>query len=272
MRRLAIRPGGIGDSILGFPALAHLALDAGLEVWARREVLPLIGFASAVDSIEGTGLGLLGIGTPPERLVERLRGFDEIVSWYGAGREEFREALGALHPRVIFHAALPVDEEMHAADFFARQVGAAVPALPRIDVKVQASRLIVIHPFSGSAKKNWPLERYLLLGRWLEASGRAVQFVVAPRQVLAGARVVEDLEELGGLLAGAALYVGNDSGITHLAAAAGANVLALFGASCAAVWRPRGERVSVLDVGDLDRLSVDLVLDAALTQTGFDQH
>ena len=271
MRRLAIRPGGIGDSILGFPALAHLALDAELDVWARREVLPLIRFANAVDSIEATGLGLLGVAAPAERLVERLRLFDEIVSWYGAGREEFREALAALHPRVVFHAALPVDGAMHAADYFAAQVGAALPALPQIEVKVQASRLIVIHPFSGGAKKNWPLERYLLLGRWLEASGRAVQFVVAPQQTLAGARVVEDLAELGGVIAGASLYVGNDSGVTHLAAAVGANVLALFGASNAAVWRPRGERVSVLDVGDLDGLSVDRVLDAALTQTGFDQ-
>lgn len=271
MRRLAIRPGGIGDSILGFPALAHLALDAELEVWARREVLPLIDFASGVDSIEATGLGLLGVAVPPERLVARLRSFDEIVSWYGAGREEFRVALGALHPRVVFHTALPVDEGVHAADFFAAQVGEAVPALPRIEVKAQASRLIVIHPFSGSAKKNWQLERYLLLGRWLEASGRAVQFVVAPQQNLAGARVVEDLAELGGVLAGASLYVGNDSGITHLAAAVGANVLALFGASDATVWAPRGERVRVLDVGDLDALSVERVLDAALTQTGFCQ-
>ncbi|MEO5952011.1 MAG: hypothetical protein ABIQ44_06010, partial [Chloroflexia bacterium] len=75
MRRLAIRPGGIGDSILGFPALEHLAQDATLEVWARAEVLPLLR-CDASHSIEGTGLGLLGIEPPSPQLIERLKQFD----------------------------------------------------------------------------------------------------------------------------------------------------------------------------------------------------
>jgi heptosyltransferase-3 len=270
MRRLAIRPGGIGDSILGFPALEHLAKDATLEVWARAEVLPLIRFATA-HSIEGTGLGMVGIEQASPHLLERLSQLDEIYTWYGAAREEFREALSGIHPNVKFLTALPEDETLHAADFFAAQVGAPSPATPSIEVSPHQNRLILIHPFSGSAKKNWSLDNFLLLGRWLETTGRAVQFIIAPHQRLAGAKVIQDLNELAALQAGASLYIGNDTGITHLAAAAGANTLALFGPTNPNVWGPRGARVHILHSPDLDKLSVERVLDAALNQTGFTQ-
>lgn len=266
MRRLAIRAGGIGDSILGFPALEHLA---PVEVWARAEVLPLIHFAGTTQSIESSGIGLLGVQAPAPDLLERLASFDEIHTWYGSAREEFREALLAVNPNVHFHAALPADEAVHAADFFAAQVGAPVPATPSIPVQPRASRLILVHPFSGSARKNWLPERYLLLQRWLENTGRSVQFVVAKHQHMAGARTVDDLGELGAMLAGASLYIGNDCGISHLAAAVGANTLALFGPTNPQVWAPRGPRVQVLHSEDLDQLSVEQVLDAALAATGF---
>jgi len=268
MRRLAIRPGGIGDSILGFPALEHLANDATLEVWARAEVLPLIHFATT-NTIEGTGLGLLGIEKPSPKFTERLAQFDEIYTWYGTARNEFREALSALHPSVKFLTALPTDDATHAADYFASQVGAPLPATPQIRIKPSSNRLILIHPFSGSAKKNWLLANFQLLQRWLETTGRSVQFVVASHQRIPGAKVVEDLSELAALLAGASLYIGNDTGITHLAAAAGANTLALFGPTDPAVWSPRGERVRILHSENLDDLSVERVLNAALAQTGF---
>jgi len=270
MRRLAIRPGGIGDSVLAFPALEHLAKDATLEVWARSEVLPLVHFATA-HSIESTGLGLLGIKPAEPELIARLREFEEIYTWYGSNREDFREALSALHRNVNFLTALPQDESTHAADYFASQVGAPTPATPTIPAHPKSNRLILIHPFSGSASKNWSLENYLLLQRWLETTGRSVQFIVAPNQILAGAKTIPNLAELSNLLAGASLYIGNDTGITHLAAASAANTLVLFGPTNPNVWAPRGPRVRILAAPDLDKLSVEVVLDAALAQTGFDQ-
>ena len=269
MRRLAIRPGGIGDSILGFPALEHLALGAELEVWARTEVLPLIHFAQQTASIEGTGLGLLGIESPSTELVSRLQSFDEIVTWYGAARDEFRDALSAIHPNVNYLTALPPDDGLHAADYFATQVGAPVPAIPKLTLSPNANRLIWIHPFSGSARKNWPLDHYQLLARWLENTGRAVQFIAAPHQHLPGARIIKNLADLAAHLAGSSLYIGNDSGITHLAAAAGASTLALFGPTNPNLWAPRSPHVKLLIEPDLDKLSVERVLDATLAQTGF---
>jgi len=54
------------------------------------------------------------------------------------------------------------------------------------------------------------------------------------------------LARLGRTLARARLYIGNDSGITHLAAAAGCPTLAIFGPTNPAVWAPRGANVRVI--------------------------
>jgi ADP-heptose:LPS heptosyltransferase len=62
---------------------------------------------------------------------------------------------------------------------------------------------------------------------------------------LEGAVHLDDLYELAGWLARARLYIGNDSGITHLAAAVGTPVLALFGPTDPAVWGPRGRNVRI---------------------------
>ena len=107
-------------------------------------------------------------------------------------------------------------------------------------------RFAAIHPFSGSARKNWPLEKF----RRLAAGHRRVpcRFAGAPDAddpPLAGAVRIDDLYELACWLASAQLYIGNDSGITHLAAAVGTPVLALFGPTDPAVWAPRGPNVRV---------------------------
>jgi heptosyltransferase III len=256
MRRLVIRPGGIGDIILAMPAIAHLCPT---EVWTRAEMLP---FFPNAKSIAASGIDSLGyFGTPD------LSNFDEIHTWYGAQRDDFRTALDALHAKVFWYEALPKDSNQHAADFFATQVQAPTPATPRIDVAPQPNRLIWIHPFSGGSKKNWPLDNYHQLAAYLRATGRSVQFFAAPHQagIVPGARIVEDLKELASLLSGGQLYIGNDSGITHLAAASGAPTIAIFLNTDPRVWGPRGHIVEVLD-----NPTVDQVLHAALAQLGFE--
>ena len=64
VRRLAIRPGAIGDLILSLPALESLRTDY-LEVWVPSRNAPLVRFADGVRPIASTGLDLLGITDPP---------------------------------------------------------------------------------------------------------------------------------------------------------------------------------------------------------------
>src|SRR5580693_1766856 len=122
MRRLAIRPGAIGDFIVSIPALECLQTDY-YEVWTSSTIAPLVRFADRVRSIASTGLDLLGVTEPPPRLVEELRGFDSIVSWYGANRPEFRDLARSLELPITFFRALPgEDSTIHAADFYLAQV------------------------------------------------------------------------------------------------------------------------------------------------------
>ena len=227
-----IRPGAIGDFLVSLPALEWLKTD-GTEIWAPSSVVPLVDAAAPLSS---TGLDLLELGDGRARAI--LRGFDEIHSWYGSNRPEFRDAVRDLP--FFFHATLP-DGSCHAIDFYSRQVGAPDGLTPRISVARKPSGFIACHPFSGSAKKNWPLENFLSLSRHVP-----VRYCVGPEQSLEGGLRITALDDLAAWLATADAYIGNDSGITHLAAAIGLPVLALFNSTDPAVWAPRGPLVRVL--------------------------
>ena len=222
-----------------------------LEVWAAAPNVPLARFADRARSIASTGLDLLGVTEPPARVVEELRGFGSIVSWYGANRPEFRELVRALELPFTFFTALPPDTAgLHATDFYLEQARSIAPCtsdgIPRIHCQAERENFAVIHPFSGSAKKNWPLENFRALARQLERTMPVRWCAGAEDPPLEGAVRIDDLYELACWLARARLYIGNDSGITHLAAAVGTPVLALFGpASDPAVWAPRGPHVRV---------------------------
>jgi len=252
MRTLAIRPGAIGDLILSLPALESLKCGY-LEIWTRGETVPLVRFADRIRSIASTGIDLLGIAEPPPGLVGELRRFDRIVSWYGANRLDFVEFTRSLGLPFEFLRALPPEGcDRHAADFYLDQVAAFCDpgrprgdGIPRIACNVPRGNFAVIHPFSGSAHKNWPLSKFRELAGGI---GRVmpVEWCAGPDDPpLDGAVRMDDLYELACWLARARLYVGNDSGITHLAAAAGAPVLALFGGTDPEIWAPRGPNVRV---------------------------
>jgi ADP-heptose:LPS heptosyltransferase len=231
--------------ILSLPALETLKTDY-LEVWVSGPNVPLVRFADRVGSIASTGIDLLSVTEPPKRLIEALAGFDSIVSWYGANRPEFRELVEALGLPFTFHRALPGEPgRQHATDFYLAQVGAPPGAIPTIDCVAERENFAVIHPFSGSPRKNWPLEKFRRMAQGLERT-MAVRWCAGREDPpIEGAVFIDDLYELACWLAKARLYIGNDSGITHLAAAVGTPVLALFGPTDPAVWAARGAYVRV---------------------------
>jgi len=127
---------------------------------------------------------------------------------------------------------------------------------------------LAVHPGSGSRAKNWPLERFVETARrlsrgrpWLLALGPAEKDVPPPPE----ARLARGLplRTLGAVLARAGLFLGNDSGISHLAAACGTRTLALFGPTDPAQWAPVGHAVLTLrpPSADLADLQVDEVVD-----------
>jgi heptosyltransferase III len=244
-RRLLIRPGAIGDYIVSLPALEFLR-DDYTEIWTASANVALGRFADRARSIGSVGLDRLAV-TYDDDVVERLRNFDSIHSWYGTGHETFRERVEQLGLPFTFYTALP-SGPLQAVDFYLNQVGAPLGMKPRIECRLQRrTELAVMHPFASNLEKRWPMEKFQELARMLEPHGR-VQWCRGPEETLDHAYYVDNLYELGLWLASASVYVGNDSGISHLAAAVGTPVVAMFGPTDPAVWAPRGERVTIFDL------------------------
>jgi len=260
-RRLLIRPGAIGDFIVSLPALEHLHVPY-TEVWTTETNLPLVRFANGKRSIISSGLDRWGL-LPAGDAIARLREFDSIVSWYGTNRPEFRQLVADAGLPFEFHPALPqAAAGVHAVDYYCAQAGAAAGGIPHIDVgSVDLHYNVILHPFASREDKRWPGATDFSL------SGVNLVKLRGPEEQLPGAIYIPDLFELARFLAGARAYIGNDSGITHLAAAVGTPTIALFGPTDPAIWAPRGKRVKIIHASSMAAISPDVVI-AALTDFG----
>jgi ADP-heptose:LPS heptosyltransferase len=120
-------------------------------------------------------------------------------------------------------------------------------------------RLVVIQPGSGGQKKCWHLDNFLALARPLQEREVEVLFLLGPAemeklrpsekvQIHAAAKCTAHLAltQVVGLLSCADALLGNDSGVTHLAAGMGVRTVALFGPTDPFVYRPLGRAVTVL--------------------------
>jgi len=246
-KRLLIRPGAIGDFIVSLPALEALARPGDFtEVWCAEQNVPLSRFADRARSIGSSGLDRLGI-THADDVVDRLKQFDEIISWYGENRPDFRELVAEMGLPFRFLRALP-DSSCHAMDFYAaqaRELGAEAAGNPRIICPDMPRTFAVIHPFASSLGKRAPMAVFQTAAEKLERS-MPVHWLCGPEEELPGAMRITDLYELACWLRGARIFVGNDSGISHLAASVGTPVNVFFRASDPRVWAPRGEAVNVV--------------------------
>lgn len=171
------------------------------------------------------------------------------------------------------------------------------PARIRIDAGPRpVSRYAVIHPGSGGKAKNWPLENYVRVADFLSeiiVPGENTPYFSALYvtegeadaglgeqlcRAVSGAQLVSmpSLDALAALLANAAVYIGNDSGVSHLADAVEnaqgeyPDTVVIFGPSSSRIWRPPAAHV--LEAGGaMDLLDPDAVC-AMLTRLIGESH
>lgn len=168
----------------------------------------------------------------------------------------------ALSPLGLFAGADP-PPPLAFSDDEQRQAAARTRSLP--------GGFLAIHPGSGSPAKNWPAERFAEAARRL-SGGLPWLLVLGPAEEETsewpGAVVAREwpLRLLGAALSRAGVFVGNDSGVAHLAAASGAPTLTLFGPTDPDLWAPVGRPVATLCApeGKLSALSVDEVVAGSL--------
>ena len=288
-KALLVRFGGLGDLLVALPSIQLIRgtyPEARLTLACRREYGALLQETGVVDEIVAEDSRLLApfFSEKPEAKTAHpdwLGSFDLIMGWtHGrTGKIHFihadPEEPGPLS-RTFFRktaetlgesSALSIDEwsrlpigRLHKAE-----------ALGRTEGGEKNKPRVIVHPGSGSDSKRWPLSNFLqIIGRLGERS-------------IAGALVTGEAEErieaeledavlppnwtllrrprlsiLAVLLSEAGLYLGNDSGVTHLAAACGADVIALFRRDLVTAWEPLG-RVQLHIAGSLDEISIDSV-------------
>jgi heptosyltransferase-3 len=284
MRRiLVLRGGALGDFIVTLPALAALRSrwpDARLE---------LVGNATAATLVEGHRLlkavhaqhearwsTLYGEGPLPPDFARWLADFDLVVNFWPDSDGQLARRF-PLRPAQVFVSAGALPAGGPAAAHFCaalRPLGIesadlSYPMASRTKAAWPKAP-VAVHPGSGSPRKNWPAQNWrvvldrlegpvsLILG---EAEGPAWD-QPAPAHVTPWRS--RSLRELADHLATCRLFLGHDSGISHLAAACGVPCVLLFGPTNPSVWAPPGAHVAVVRAGSgLPGITVDQVLAAA---------
>ena len=164
---------------------------------------------------------------------------------------------------------LQIDRKAHTAEHIASAViwlGVPLQEIPPARLFADPSReaaarqTVVIHPFASAADKSWPADRFLVLAAH---AGLDLIFIGAASDDMTpfrGFRCVQgaDLEQVKTLLANATLFIGNDSGPAHMAAAFGVPSLIFFGNSDLDLWRPWKTEAAVLsDPAGIHAITLD---------------
>ncbi len=292
---LVIRGGAIGDFILTLPVLDLLRAnipDARIEVMGNRGIVELAtatGHADAHRYLDTQGMAMMfaaGAAISPE-LEEWLRSFNLVISYLYDPDGVFRDNLAKAGVKTVLAAPHRVQVgKGHAAEQLARPLEELAmflepDAAPKISVPagpvgLDGSPRIAIHPGSGSVHKNWPVGNWASLAEKIQQKFPSAKLAIITGEAEDARHVMKDLEAalapdrfvrweclplpaLAANLASCDLFLGHDSGITHLAAACGVRCLALFGGTDPATWAPRGSHVTAVRApeGDLNRLPIE---------------
>jgi heptosyltransferase-3 len=279
-RILIIRGGAIGDFILTLPVLAALQSrfpGRHIEVMGYPHIAQLAlagGLAAKVRPIEARSMAtFFAKGCDLDaQMSQYFSSFTLIVSYLYDPDGVFQENIERCTFAEFITAPHRPDEKqkIHATDVFLKpleQLAIANPDnVPRLALKepppetLPEGRWVAFHPGSGSERKNWPERKWgellqevtrqsdaglLMVGG--EAEGDRLQRLSAglPPNRFKLARNLP-LPALAGMLKQCSIFVGHDSGITHLAAALGLPGIVLWGDSSEVIWAPRNPRMAVV--------------------------
>ncbi len=279
-RILVVHQGALGDLILALPAVKALRESlqpARLEMMGHPWTLPLADGHPYADAIIDINRGEMAPffqeGAPlPAKMSGYLSGIDAAFC-FSQSTTLAHNLRRAGIKRTFTLPSFP-NARTHIIDHHLSSLTAlgifAPPAPPRIFLRDEErawaqefflqkgwdnTAIIALHPGAGSRKKVWPPHRFAAVGRILAGQSKKLLIVQGPadetaaREVLTGLAgtqhlLVHDvpLPKLAPLLTCASLFIGNDSGISHLAAALEVPTITIFGPTDPQVWAPRGKK------------------------------
>ena len=276
MKIFVLHQGALGDLILSLPslwAIRRYFLNSRVHLFSRTDLAEMIMKNNLADTVLSNDTGLfaglfIARGSLPAAVEELLCGFDAAFVFMRSPDACFLKNLRRYIPRCVVIRTVPPDGvSMSVSEFQMSELRRAgiqgdcpMPTLEVPDV-ISGGRagktVIALHPGSGGRKKCWPLDRYLELISYLQAGNACYfQILLGPAE---GDSMVKKIEEficgnridagivrdsallvVAAALKSSSLYVGNDSGITHLSAALGTPTIAVFGPTDHRKWGPKG--------------------------------
>jgi heptosyltransferase-3 len=287
-RVLIIHPGSLGDVLLALPALRALRVRFPRHchvLIAGGEVGRFLGSCAEIDELipleECVLTDLLAGARTPESIRKRVGDCDFVVGWMDDAEGALAATLQDLGVcRIILRSPAELEfDGYHQADRFLRILGDVVwqgdyqygLCLDEADLAkgreildragVPEKGVIGLHPGSGSRLKCCPASVFSEACSVLAAGGYFPILLGGPADVAPVADVIghcavpvpvfanQDLVTVAALLAHVDLYVGHDSGLTHLAAALHRPTIALFGPTPPQRWAPQGSHVRILTGG-----------------------
>ena len=220
-----------------------------------------------------------GPASAPQPVVDWLARCDVAVAWLSSGQEELQRSLLAMGARRVLSGS-PHDSGLksrHQQDRFGEAVGLADPHLRSSDplrlpesLNQEGRRLlesvgldprddlVAVHPGSGSRHKCLPSSRLAELIGAMRLQGCRPFLIGGPAdhqalhdlvtEMSSEVPVVRDhpIGTIAGVLRQASLFVGHDSGLTHLAAWLHCRTVAAFGPTDPSRWAPRGPLISII--------------------------
>jgi ADP-heptose:LPS heptosyltransferase len=289
-----IRLRSLGDSILSTPAI-HL-----LKQW-RPDLQIAVVVEDRFAEVFADNSDIAAVLNPSARA---LRGFapDLSLNLHGGTRSarltllsgaRFRAGFDIFKLGWIYNTPIPTAQEIlgisrrvHTAEHMASAMfylGVPIAEVPRARMQAPEGRApcappgpyAVIHPLAATAEKTWAAPYFFELAQRLSQSFELEPVFIGGSgedlspfhnwRTLSGT----PLRELAQLMRGAALFVGNDSGPAHVAAAFGVPEVVLFGPSDAEIWAPWRTPAEVLKAdGPMRNITVDRAMAAVEKQLG----
>lgn len=253
MKKLIVFFGAIGDTVLLSPAIQKLSKNAIISVVGypeRMALLKKVGWIEEIynpDTIDFDSF----FSIPSPKLCNFLIKFDTVYFFIRDGEKLAKISKDIGVPYVYYFPGIPPDNwKLHASIYYLQCFGFhhnkkfILPISPE-----KIHKEVIIHPGSGSKDKNFSTDFFWKITQKLYDNHFKVRWCVGPaEEKLSIPRDIsviriEDLIKLAEYIAGANAYIGNDSGISHLAGVLGVKTIVLFRSTDPKIWHPLGPRV-----------------------------
>ncbi len=274
---LIIHQGALGDFVMTFPAIRRLRKQFNqIDAFCQDKLGKMAQELRVIDNcfpIEAPYFSSLYSNTVDSRTASIFQAYDKIVIFSFSTQLE-QSIRGITRGNVHRTPPRPeVSQRIHVAEYILHQLvncgllkapnasnGSLLQSIEYPDQRSESydPKRIILHPGSGSRKKNWPLQNFLRVESILRSYNFNPEFILGPAEIFMAEDLqkesdrtrciheIDGITELSCLLKTSGGFIGNDSGVSHLAAFLGLPTVTVFGPSDSQRWKPIGRAVKAV--------------------------